>query len=44
MELVKCPKCGHIIKTKSTLIYISCNSCLSKVKREENKVPEVTTE
>ncbi len=44
MEKIKCPKCGHVTKTKSGLIYITCPSCYSKIKRVENRVMEVTQE
>ena len=27
-----CSKCNHVWKTKSTLFYVSCPSCLFKVK------------
>ena len=37
-QKVKCPKCDHKFLTKSKLLLISCNSCGSKFKREENIV------
>jgi len=30
------PKCRHEFKTKSKLIYITCNSCLGKFHRNSN--------
>ena len=34
---VKCPKCGHIQKTKSKLLYITCSSCQKKFPIKENE-------
>ncbi len=31
MKEVKCNRCGHVWKTKSTLIFVSCPSCMQKV-------------
>ena len=32
---MKCNKCGYEWQTKSKLIFISCPSCLQKVKNEK---------
>ena len=29
---IKCTKCGHEWETKSKMMYVSCPSCLQKVK------------
>jgi predicted nucleic acid-binding Zn-ribbon protein len=29
---IRCPKCGHVWRTKSKLFYVSCPSCCNKVK------------
>jgi len=37
---MKCQKCGYEWDTKSKLAFVSCPSCLSKVKNEINKEVE----
>lgn len=37
---VKCPDCGHVQVSGSTLQRITCSSCQTKFKREENILPE----
>lgn len=33
--MIKCKKCKYEWETKSKLAFVSCPSCLSKVKNEE---------
>lgn len=35
MRKIKCQKCGYEWETKSTKLYVSCPSCLTKVKTEQ---------
>lgn len=32
---IKCDKCGHEWESRSRLVYVTCPSCLGKVKQEE---------
>lgn len=34
---IKCDKCGHVWDTKSDYMYVSCPSCMSKVKRADGE-------
>jgi predicted nucleic acid-binding Zn-ribbon protein len=34
----KCPKCGHVLKTQSKLIQVTCSSCGKKFNRKENLI------
>ena len=33
---MKCPKCGYEWESGSALIFVTCPSCMSKVRREPN--------
>ncbi len=36
----KCSKCGYEWETKSEMVYVSCPSCLKKVKLKEVETNE----
>lgn len=40
MTKIKCDKCEHEWETKSTHLYVSCPSCLRKIKNKEKEVKE----
>ena len=41
---VKCKFCGYEWKTKSKMIYVSCPSCLRKVKIREIRKKDILTD
>ena len=42
MVTMRCRKCGYKWETKSTHVYVSCPSCLSKVRRVEVATPIIS--
>jgi predicted Zn-ribbon and HTH transcriptional regulator len=41
MTKILCPKCKYEWDTRSLHIYVSCPSCLKKVKIEDNRIDDI---
>ena len=32
---LRCPRCGHVWRTRSKLVFVTCPSCFTKVRARE---------